>query len=105
MVTHVRLREQLEIRLTAILNRVQRIEQDIRKAPERDWTEQAAAAENDQVLEALDEITRAEVLDIRRALNRIAQGQYGFCTACHEPIDEHRLATTPTAERCIYCAE
>ena len=103
--THTHLQQRLEGRLAAILKRIDRIEQDIRKAPERDWVEQATATENDQVLQGLDDITRAEALDIRRALRRIAHGEYGFCTACREPIDERRLSAAPTAERCVYCAE
>jgi DnaK suppressor protein len=103
--THTHLQQRLEARLAEILKRIDRIEQDIRKTPERDWTEQATAVENDQVLEGLDDITRAEALDIRRALRRMAHGEYGFCTACREPIDERRLSAAPTAERCVYCAE
>jgi RNA polymerase-binding transcription factor DksA len=104
MTTHTHLKRRLEARLTEILGRIGRIEQDLRKPPERDWTEQAAAAENDQVLEELDDIARAEVLDIRRTLHRMAQGEYGFCAVCHEPIDERRLSAAPTADRCICCA-
>src|SRR5690349_16879949 len=103
--THTHLQQRLEARLGEILKRIDRIERDIRKTPERDWVEQATAAENDQVLEGLDDITRAEALDIRRALRRMAQGDYGFCTACREPIEERRLFAAPTAERCVYCAE
>jgi RNA polymerase-binding transcription factor DksA len=62
------------------------------------------AVENDQVLEGLDEITRAEARDLRRALRRMADGEYGFCTACREPIDERRLSAAPTAELCLNCA-
>lgn len=105
MATHTHLQQRLESRLTEILERIGRIEQDLRKTPERDWTDQATAVENDQVLEGLDEIARAEAIDIRRALHRMAEGQYGFCAACRAPIDEQRLSAAPTAERCIYCAE
>ena len=104
MATHTSLQLQLETRLQEILGRVGRIEQDLRKTPERDWEEQATAVENDQVLEGLDDMARAEVLGIRQALNRMAAGEYGFCVECREPIDEKRLEAAPTADRCIYCA-
>jgi DnaK suppressor protein len=104
MVTHTHLQARLEARLAEIQGRVGRIEQDLRKTPDPDWSEQAAAAENDEVLEGLDDLARAEVAEIRQALQRMAAGQYGFCTACREPIDEKRLAAVPTADRCIYCA-
>jgi RNA polymerase-binding protein DksA len=102
--THAHLRQRLEARLGEILQRIDRIERDIRKPPERDWTEQALAVENDQVLEGLDEMARAEALDLRRALRRMDDGEYGFCTACREPIDERRLSAAPTAELCVNCA-
>lgn len=104
MATHTELRERLEARLGEILERVGRIERDLRKAPEPDWIEQATAAENDQVLEGLDELARAEVIDIRRALRRMEAGEYGVCRACRKPIDDQRLAAVPTADRCIHCA-
>ena len=103
MATHTSLQRRLETRLDEILGRIGRIERDLRKTPERDWQEQATAVENDQVLEGLDDMVRAEVLGIRRALNRMAAGEYGFCIDCREPIDEKRLQAAPTADRCIYC--
>ena len=105
MATHTSLQQRLETRLQEILGRIGRIERDLRKTPERDWQEQASAVENDQVLEGLDDMGRAEVHGIRQALDRMATGEYGFCVVCREPIDEKRLEAAPTADRCIYCAE
>jgi len=34
------------------------------------------------------------------ALARLAEGAYGICATCGEPIDEDRLAEVPTAETC-----
>jgi len=105
MAGHTLLRQRLETRLQEIRGRVGRIERDLRKTPERDWQEQATAVENDQVLEGLDDMVRAEVLGIQQALDRMAAGEYGFCVECREPIDEKRLEAAPTADRCIYCAK
>ena len=104
MATHTHLQAQLEARLTQIQGRVRRIEQDLRKTPDRDWPEQAVAIENDEVLEGLDDLALAEIAEIQQALHRMAAGEYGFCTACRQPIDENRLAAVPTADRCIHCA-
>ena len=103
MAANVHLRRQLEARLSEILGRIGRIDQDLRKTPELDWAEQAAAIENDQVLEGLDDLGRAEAIAIRRTLRRMDAGEYGFCAGCREPIDQKRLAAVPTADRCIFC--
>jgi RNA polymerase-binding transcription factor DksA len=102
---HERLKSELETRLATILGRVGRIETDLRRTPDRDWSEQATLQENDEVLESLDELGRAEVLSIRGALRRIAAGEFGLCTACRQPIEPKRLAAAPTAETCIRCAD
>jgi RNA polymerase-binding transcription factor DksA len=97
-------RRQLVERLGRIVNRVDRIEDDLRQAPDRDWQEAAAEAENDEVLEGLDEMSRAEVGEIRAALRRMDSGQYGFCVECGKAIPPERLAAVPTASKCIWCA-
>jgi len=97
------LRARLEARIVEIVGRVQRIETDLRRPADPDWVEQATLQENDEVLEGLDALGRAEVLTIRRALKRIESGDYGFCVECREPIDLKRLEALPTAEKCGVC--
>jgi DnaK suppressor protein len=41
---------------------------------------------------------------IRAALERIADGSYGECVDCAEPIPVARLDLDPTAPRCVSCA-
>jgi RNA polymerase-binding transcription factor DksA len=98
------LRHRLEARLGEIAKRVGRIESDLRIEHDRDSEERAIELENDQVLEGLDEMGRAEVLEIRATLARLSAGTYGFCTECGQPIGEPRLKAMPTASRCLYCA-
>ncbi|SDI25108.1 TraR/DksA family transcriptional regulator [Aliiruegeria lutimaris] len=45
----------------------------------------------------------AERLRIRAALERLAEGEYGFCTDCGEEIAAARLATDPAIARCADC--
>jgi len=40
----------------------------------------------------------------RAAQKRIADGDYGYCTACEEPIAPKRLENDPSAMLCIACA-
>jgi DnaK suppressor protein len=105
MVMHRQLREKLEARLDGILRRVGRIEGDLRRSHDRDWTEQAIEVENDEVLEGLDAMSRAEVRQLRDALRRIEMGRYGFCAECGEAISDDRLEALPFASTCIVCAQ
>lgn len=41
---------------------------------------------------------------IEGALQRIEDGEYGFCSACDEPIAANRLEVDPGALLCIECA-
>jgi DnaK suppressor protein len=43
------------------------------------------------------------VRDLRAALNRVAEGAYGVCVDCEEPIAPKRLAAVPWTPRCLSC--
>ena len=43
--------------------------------------------------------------DLRAALGRLADGTYGLCVDCEEPIAPRRLAAVPWALRCLSCQE
>ncbi len=45
----------------------------------------------------------AERLRIRAALERLEEGEYGFCTDCGEEIGADRLAVDPAIARCADC--
>ncbi|MCZ7564604.1 MAG: TraR/DksA C4-type zinc finger protein [Burkholderiales bacterium] len=45
----------------------------------------------------------AELRDIEAARARLADGSYGTCTDCGEPIALARLEAYPTAKRCTDC--
>lgn len=56
---------------------------------------------------ALSDLNRANQLRrrVRAALARMADGSYGECEACGEPIASSRLAAVPWASRCLPCEE
>ena len=58
---------------------------------------------------ALDvaEVSRdaGELAEVEAALTRVADGSYGTCVECGEPIPHARLAANPSAARCIACQE
>jgi DnaK suppressor protein len=49
--------------------------------------------------QARDQLTRVDA-----ALARLADGSYGRCEHCGQPIAPERLAARPTATTCIGCA-
>jgi RNA polymerase-binding transcription factor DksA len=53
----------------------------------------AAVSAQEHLLAMLDEL--------RRAQQRLAEGTYGTCEVCGEPIPEGRLEARPWATRCI----
>jgi len=40
---------------------------------------------------------------IKKALEKIEDGSFGFCEVCGEPIDFKRLEARPVTEHCIEC--
>jgi DnaK suppressor protein len=53
---------------------------------------------------ALLEGAREQVAAIDAALERLADGRYGVCDRCGQPIGAERLAARPAATTCIRCA-
>jgi DnaK suppressor protein len=53
----------------------------------------AAVSAQEHLLAMLDEV--------RRAQQRVADGSYGRCEVCDEPIPEGRLEARPWATRCV----
>lgn len=97
-------RDDLTKRLELITTRLGRIEKDLQRALEADWQEQAQRATNDEVLEGLEDRGQHEVIQLKAALKRLEDGDYGDCARCGEPIPEGRLRTLPFATLCVGCA-
>lgn len=97
-------RAQLQGRLDVLLKRVGAIETDLRRPADRDSEEQAIELQNDDVLEGLDEATRAEVTQLRAALLRVDAGTYGLCEKCGAAIGAARRAAIPSTTTCLRCA-
>ena len=104
MASYEALRAELLTRIGILSKRADNIETDLRKTGNRDWVERATEIENDEVLDGLDEITRAEVAELRHAVERIDNGTYGRCEHCGGDISYARLEALPAAARCVRCA-
>ena len=53
---------------------------------------------------ALLEAAREQVTAVDAALRRLAEGRYGVCDRCGQPIGAERLAARPAAATCVRCA-
>ena len=98
------LAEKLQARLDDLLERAEEIEDDLRHPLDADSSEQAVDLADDESLEGVDDVLRAEVQQIRLALLRIENGTYGNCAVCGKAIKRERLEARPIATRCIDCA-
>lgn len=45
------------------------------------------------------------LMQIGVALKRIAEGEFGICLDCEEPISPKRLAAVPWTSYCLHCQE
>lgn len=83
-----------------LLRRIDSVEEHLVEAGESVELELEERAQEDLIshrLLSLDERSREELLAINAALQRIADGTYGICEVCGEPIPEARLRAMPTA--------
>ena len=53
---------------------------------------------------ALLEAAREQVAAVDAALRRLAEGRYGTCDRCGQPIGAERLAARPASATCVRCA-
>lgn len=54
--------------------------------------------------EVLATTLTTNLLDVERAIAKIAAGSYGLCESCHQEIAPARLEAMPAARYCISCA-
>lgn len=71
--------------------------------PSDDRKDQADRQAQDTVRDAEATRDHDELVAVRAALARMADGSYGECTACGQDIGAERLFAQPAAARCIAC--
>jgi DnaK suppressor protein len=97
---------------TATVERMAGLERDLKGiiesasggADDEHDPEGATLAFERQHAAALLDQARQQLLRIDAALNRVADGSYGRCVTCGDPIAPARLAARPAATTCIRCA-
>jgi RNA polymerase-binding transcription factor DksA len=70
-----------------------------------DFAEQVTELENSEVVDFLGNFTRAEITQVKQAIKRIDEGEYGVCVDCGEIVQPERLKILPFTPTCIRCAE
>ncbi len=104
MVDYEQVKAQLMARKEELNDRVGRIKAKRQQTPSADWSEQAQERENDEVMDALGNEATLELNKINKALERIDEGDYGYCSACGKKIARARLEVMPFTNLCIRCA-
>lgn len=52
---------------------------------------------------SLEETLEKSLRDVKKAIKALADGKYGVCKYCSEPINVERLKARPTSTSCIAC--
>lgn len=92
--------QQLRDRLAALTTRLRQIETEL----DEENGEPEIERDDDEVLEDLGTAGLQEIRMIEAALDRVAQGSYGICVVCGDPIGEERLDILPHTPTCRDCA-
>ena len=94
-------KDELEIRL----NNTQKHITHANGPPNPDFAEQAVERQNDEVIYGLNESAKTELIQIKKALERIENGEYGICQECGRQIPIERLKAIPYTSHCVECLE
>ncbi len=96
--------ETLKADLSARLSRYKSHQHREEGALDKDFAEQANQTQNDEVVDSLETETRAELLQVEHALERIESGEGDLCEVCGKTIDPRRLQVLPYTTLCVDCA-
>lgn len=67
--------------------------------------ENALEEEQYEVARSAEQSLEVQLRDVTAALQRLADGTYGLCAKCHDPIDRRRLEALPSAATCAMHAK
>jgi len=97
-------KKQIQDRIAELTGNMQKISHDLDQPLPADLEDQAIDLEDDEVLEGIGWANLQEVRLLDQALKRIADGSYGICQKCGDPISQARLDAVPYAQICRHCA-
>lgn len=92
---------------SSLINKMQSFRQDTLAPVGESGDEGDRASSELDLSRAVRDQERAHLLlpKIDKALQRLAEGTYGLCEICEEPIGIARLKARPVATLCIACKE
>ncbi|HZC44678.1 MAG TPA: TraR/DksA family transcriptional regulator [Acidobacteriaceae bacterium] len=71
----------------------------------RDVADQAVAGYQKELLFTQGTVRSSQLRLVRQALARIADGSFGDCVRCYQPIGAKRIEALPWTPYCINCQE
>ncbi|MBU1167243.1 TraR/DksA family transcriptional regulator [Patescibacteria group bacterium] len=101
-------KESLERELATFADKDKNVAGDFdTRFPDYGDEEEQNAAEVADYAKNLDLEAKMEVklLNVKKALKRIAIGKYGVCESCDKEISPERLKALPSAGECLECQE
>ncbi len=96
-------RTRLEAERSSLLQRIDALTAggEIELEFDDDFADRGQVASEQGENAALADSFRSHLHMVERALSRIADGSYGTCEICGQPISEARLEALPATSRCI----
>ncbi len=67
------------------------------------WEEEATEALELEKRVIMEKRIRDQLVEVEHALHKLAEGTYGRCDVCDQPIDPARLKALPQATLCLSC--
>ncbi|MDP3685732.1 MAG: TraR/DksA C4-type zinc finger protein [bacterium] len=99
--------EEEQVRLEAELNRIAKKDavgddyhaqvEQVGRAPDENVVEE----EQYEAARSVEQSLELQLRDVKTALARMADGSYGVCGTCGEPIEQKRLEALPSARTCL----
>jgi RNA polymerase-binding transcription factor DksA len=90
--------------LERIQQLIDRLEKALAEKPDYGLGEGDPAIVRWEMNRALLEQSRERAASLKKAMDRLEDGQYGTCVQCGQPIHPDRLAVMPGTQLCIACA-
>lgn len=99
------MREKLEEKRAELVNRSHRARTEMhsRDRVPGDSIDESTDEQGTSTELALKDRDRNYLTQINAALDRITDGEYGYCVTCGRKIGEQRLRARPAAPQCIEC--
>jgi DnaK suppressor protein len=98
--------DKLRLRAIEVQRTIRHLEKERQEVEENtEWIDRAAYESRVHLLDGLTTLYRYEMKEIETAHNRVEEGSYGLCLACHEPIEADRLEIYPAVQFCFDCQD